>query len=121
MSEADAALTDQKSASRRGVAARREPDAVDRRLINALQGDFPLLEAPFAAVGASLGLSEDEVIATAILLHAGYNAIVVLGDRAPWIADPRLAWLGLLAPLLLLFPARVPGSGQAATAMRTMT
>ncbi len=62
MSEADAALTDQKSASRRGVAARREPDAVDRRLINALQGDFPLLEAPFAAVGASLGLSEDEVI-----------------------------------------------------------
>ena len=62
MSEADAALTDQKSASRRGVAARREPDAVDRRLINALQGDFPVLEAPFAAVGASLGLTESEVI-----------------------------------------------------------
>ena len=62
MSETDAALTDQKPASRRGVAARREPDAVDRRLINALQGDFPVLEAPFAAVGASLGLTESEVI-----------------------------------------------------------
>lgn len=31
-------------------------------MINALQGDFPVLEAPFAAVGASLGLTESEVI-----------------------------------------------------------
>ncbi len=47
----------------RGLAASREPDAVDRKLINALQGDFPLVEHPYAAVGAALGLSEDEVIA----------------------------------------------------------
>ncbi len=47
---------------RRAVAARRAPDDIDRRLINALQGDFPLDEAPFASVGAALGLSEAEVI-----------------------------------------------------------
>ena len=47
----------------RGIAASREPDAVDRRLINALQGEFPLVEQPYAAIGAMLGLSEDEVIA----------------------------------------------------------
>ncbi len=38
-------------------------DAVDRRLINALQGDFPLVEAPYAAVAARLGMREDEVLA----------------------------------------------------------
>lgn len=45
-----------------GLAARREPDAVDRRLINALQGEFPLIEQPYAEVAHSLGLSEAEVI-----------------------------------------------------------
>lgn len=47
---------------RRAVVARREPDAIDRLLINALQGEFPLVEAPFAEVGARLGLAEAEVI-----------------------------------------------------------
>ncbi|ATE59683.1 Lrp/AsnC family transcriptional regulator [Thauera sinica] len=47
---------------RRGVAARREPDDTDRRLINALQGGFPLVESPYAEVGVRLGLSEDEVL-----------------------------------------------------------
>ena len=51
------------SAGRRGVAAKRAPDEVDRRLINAIQGEFPLSARPFAEVGAALGLSEDEVIA----------------------------------------------------------
>lgn len=46
----------------RGVAARREPDEIDRRLINALQGDFPLVSDPYAEVGARLGLSEAEVL-----------------------------------------------------------
>lgn len=50
------------SAGRRGVAAKRAPDGTDRRLINAIQGEFPLCERPFAEVGAALGLSEDEVI-----------------------------------------------------------
>ena len=47
---------------RRGVAATRAPDEIDRRLINALQGDFPLVESPYAEVGARLGLSEGEVL-----------------------------------------------------------
>ncbi|MCL4183774.1 MAG: Lrp/AsnC family transcriptional regulator [Burkholderiaceae bacterium] len=38
-------------------------DDTDRRLINALQGGFPLVECPYAAVGAELGLAEEEVIA----------------------------------------------------------
>ena len=56
-------MTDGARSTRRGVAATRAPDELDRRLINALQGDFPLVEQPYAAVGAVLGLSEDEVIA----------------------------------------------------------
>ena len=38
-------------------------DAIDRRLINALQGGFPICDRPYAAVGRRLGLDEDDVIA----------------------------------------------------------
>jgi DNA-binding Lrp family transcriptional regulator len=38
-------------------------DTIDTTLINALQGGFPLCDQPYAAVGAALGLSGDEVIA----------------------------------------------------------
>lgn len=37
-------------------------DAVDRAIVNALQGGFPLSRAPFAEVAARLGLSEDDLI-----------------------------------------------------------
>ncbi|HEY6379595.1 MAG TPA: AsnC family transcriptional regulator [Candidatus Dormibacteraeota bacterium] len=37
-------------------------EALDERLLNALQADFPIVHAPFAAVGEPLGLSETEVI-----------------------------------------------------------
>lgn len=37
-------------------------DEVDRRLINQLQGGFPIAERPFAEVGSALGLDEEEVI-----------------------------------------------------------
>lgn len=47
---------------RRGLAALREPDETDRRIINALQGEFPLGETPFAEVAATLALSEAELI-----------------------------------------------------------
>ncbi|MFT3757859.1 Lrp/AsnC family transcriptional regulator [Thauera sp.] len=63
MSEQVLAVASDASRSRRGVAAAREPDAIDRRLINALQGDFPLTATPFADVAATLGLAETEVIA----------------------------------------------------------
>ena len=38
-------------------------DDIDRRLINALQGEFPVCDRPYAEVGGRLGLDEDKVIA----------------------------------------------------------
>jgi siroheme decarboxylase len=38
-------------------------DDLDRLLINALQGGFPICERPYAEVGRRLGLDEDDVIA----------------------------------------------------------
>jgi len=37
-------------------------DAVDRAIVNALQGGFPLTPRPFRDAGAQIGLSEDELI-----------------------------------------------------------
>ncbi|MDH3311163.1 MAG: Lrp/AsnC family transcriptional regulator [Gammaproteobacteria bacterium] len=37
-------------------------DAIDRAIINNLQGGFPLSERPYAEAAASLGLDEDELI-----------------------------------------------------------
>jgi DNA-binding Lrp family transcriptional regulator len=37
-------------------------DAVDRRIVAALQGGFPVCERPFLAAAAPLGLNEDELI-----------------------------------------------------------
>ena len=59
----ESGITAAKSSGRRGVAAKRAPDDIDRRLINALQGEFPLTETPFADIGGALGLAEAEVIA----------------------------------------------------------
>ena len=39
-----------------------ELGATDRALLNRLQDGIPLTDRPFAAVGAELGLSEDEVL-----------------------------------------------------------
>jgi DNA-binding Lrp family transcriptional regulator len=38
-------------------------DEVDRRLLNRIQEDFPLVEEPFAALGRALGCDEAEVLA----------------------------------------------------------
>lgn len=38
------------------------PDAVDRSIINALQGGFPLSERPFADAACELGLAEADLI-----------------------------------------------------------
>jgi DNA-binding Lrp family transcriptional regulator len=38
-------------------------DDTDRRIVNALQGDFPVCERPFARAAETLGLGEDELIA----------------------------------------------------------
>ncbi len=42
-------------------------DAVDRKILNALQDGFPIAPHPFAEAGAALGLDEDELIAR--ILH----------------------------------------------------
>ncbi len=39
------------------------PDPVDQRLLDGWQRDFPLVSRPFARIGQSLGLDEDQVIA----------------------------------------------------------
>ncbi len=53
-------------------------DAIDRAIINTLQGGFPLSQRPFADAAVGLGLSEDELInrlktmrATGILTRFG--------------------------------------------------
>jgi siroheme decarboxylase len=38
-------------------------DDIDRRLVNALQGGFPICDRPYAEVGGRLGLDEDDLIA----------------------------------------------------------
>ncbi len=38
-------------------------DDTDRAIINALQGEFPICERPYAAAAEKLGLSEDELLA----------------------------------------------------------
>ena len=52
----------ERPAARRPQAPTAEPDAVDRAIINALQGDFPLSAAPYAEAAAALGLSEAELL-----------------------------------------------------------
>jgi siroheme decarboxylase len=37
-------------------------DSIDRKILNLIQEDFPIAEAPFAEVGAQMGISEDEVL-----------------------------------------------------------
>lgn len=37
-------------------------DDADRRLLNALQAEIPIVERPFAEIGASLGLDEADVL-----------------------------------------------------------
>ncbi|TXG80130.1 MAG: Lrp/AsnC family transcriptional regulator [Rhodocyclaceae bacterium] len=39
-----------------------EIDELDRRIINALQGGFPLADEPYREVAESLGIAEDELI-----------------------------------------------------------
>jgi siroheme decarboxylase len=40
-----------------------ELDAVDRQIIDKLQGDFPLCERPYAAAAEGLGITEEDLLA----------------------------------------------------------
>lgn len=46
-------------------------DLLDRRLLEAMQGGIPLEPRPYAALGAALGIGEDEVLARLARLKAG--------------------------------------------------
>ncbi len=71
-------------------------DAIDRRLLNLIQKDFPLVVRPFAAMGEQLGISEEDALARARHLkeagiirqisaifdsrHLGYSSTLVAMD-----------------------------------------
>lgn len=47
-------------------------DALDRKIVNALQGGFPISERPYAEAAARLHMDEDELITRVdVLLEAG--------------------------------------------------
>jgi DNA-binding Lrp family transcriptional regulator len=46
-------------------------DDLDRRLLNRIQSDFPLVARPFEELGQPLGISEVDVIARMRALKAG--------------------------------------------------
>jgi len=72
-----------------------ELDLTDRRLLNALQGSFGLVEEPYAAVASDLGLSEDEVLVrTQALRDAG-----VLRHLSPIFDVFRLGYRSALIAL----------------------
>ncbi len=70
---------------------------------------------PTAVLGAGLSLlvARCGSLIPAVVLHLGYNALLVAGERVPVLADPRLGWLALLGvALLLLPPGRSRDSGR---------
>ncbi len=70
-------------------------DATDRRIVNALQGGFPLCDEPFRSVAEPLGLSESELLARLrAMLAQG-----VLSRFGPMFQVERLGGAHLLAAL----------------------
>ncbi len=68
---------------------------IDRRLINALQGGFPICERPFQVAAASLGIDEDTLIARIdALLQAG-----VLTRFGPLFNADRMGGINVLAAM----------------------
>ncbi|MGI9416708.1 MAG: Lrp/AsnC family transcriptional regulator [Geminicoccaceae bacterium] len=87
-------------------------DPINRALLDRYQRNFPLIEAPYAAIGDEFGLDEDEVMARfAVLEQCGAISrigAVVAPHRAGWstlaaIAVPP-ARLDKVADLVSAFP-----------------
>lgn len=72
-----------------------ELDAVDRRLIARLQGDFPICERPYAEAAAELGIDETELISRLERLLADR----VLTRFGPMFQVERLGGAFVLAAL----------------------
>ncbi len=58
-----ASIADTGKARARKDGAARPLEDIERKLLNLMQGSFPLIKRPFAAVAQEAGLTEDEVIA----------------------------------------------------------
>lgn len=72
-----------------------ELDAIDRAIINRLQGGFPVCERPYAEAAESLGMSEDDLIARIDrLIEAG-----VLSRFGPLFNADRLGGTAVLAAM----------------------
>lgn len=71
-------------------------DETDRRIVNALQGGFPVVDRPFAAVGREIGLDEQDLI-----------------ERLS-----RMVGEGILSRFGPLFDAEAMGGGLTLAAMR---
>ncbi|UCV12421.1 Lrp/AsnC family transcriptional regulator [Dechloromonas denitrificans] len=73
----------------------RELDAVDRRIIDTMQGDFPICERPYAVVAGQLGIDEDELISRL----DGLLADKVLTRFGPMFQIERMGGAFVLAAL----------------------
>lgn len=70
-------------------------DATDRRIINSLQGGFPICERPYAKAAESLGLAEEELISRiGKLIDAG-----VLSRFGPLFNADRIGGSAVLAAM----------------------
>ena len=64
-------------------------DETDRRIVNALQGGFPVCDEPFAAVAETLGIGADELIGRLrALLETG--VLSRFGPQLPHMAEAAL-------------------------------
>ena len=86
-------------------------DELDKRLLNAIQADFPLARRPFEVLGASLGLAETEVIAR-LQTHRQRKVLRQIGG----IFDTRsLGYNGSLVAMQVE-PARLDAAAQVVNA-----
>ena len=88
-----------KTSASKPIAARApaQLDAIDRNILNRLQGGFPVCERPFLAAATSVGLEEDELIKRiGRLLEAG-----VLTRFGPLFNADRMGGANVLAAMSL--------------------
>ena len=94
-----------------------ELSASDRRLIAALQDGLPLVPQPYAAIGARMGVSEDEVM-------SGLRRLINHGVIRRFGVIVRHRELGYLANAMVVWDvpdSRVAESGRALAGLRFVT